>query len=249
MSLTKLDIQKHSTYHANCVIEFAQKQQAANLLLTEIPSAACNFAIFLTQTTHQAYFDFKTVMSLVPEDNLFVRDHNWSAGMMPNAISCYPFTLMQNAESENGVDVAVLNDNPAIFDNGSVALFDQNGRETQAMRQLKTNLHQGLNEQALKVNFCRALVDNKLLKRIDLIVHYADGTKQQLANLYTIDEDALSNLTDSVALAFYKLGYFPILNALLMSIFQLNNLILLHNKRYKNDQVARIELKLPESLS
>ena len=83
-----------------------------------------------------------------------------------------------------------------------------------------------------------------LLKSIDLVVQYQDGTNQSITGLITIDEDKINTLSAEQLHGLNQQGYLVQIHALLISIYQLNSIIQKQNSRIDLPKVAQLKIEV-----
>ena len=90
------------------------------------------------------------------------------------------------------------------------------------------------------------MLENKLLKEIELMVAYQDDNIKRVKGLYTIDEEALSKLDSDTILSFFKRNLFIPIYAMLGSLTQFNRLMKLNNQNDTLRKITRLQMRTPE---
>ncbi|AJP72514.1 SapC family protein [Sphingomonas hengshuiensis] len=103
-------------------------------------------------------------------------------------------------------DIAIDLGHPRFGAGASVALFEDDGTPSNAMRKVQ----RALGELVRGVEASRALVRElmrlKLIEPIDIALQFDDGQRLTLDGLYTVSRDALAELDDAEVLALFRSG-------------------------------------------
>jgi hypothetical protein len=175
--------------------------------------------------------------------NLFVGEQ-WEGGFLPTSVSSQPFVLI-NAENEKGYAVSLNTNHPAVSSSTGEALFqgDKPSLYTQdKIRLLEATVQEdGLTYQALE-----RLHKLELISDVDMVVEYQDGTKQAITGLATVNEQKLAQLDANATYELQKNGLLMLLHGMLMSLYQVNTLIRLHNKQNGASLIANVKFETPK---
>jgi hypothetical protein len=68
--------------------------------------------------------------------------------------------------------------------------------------------------------FIARLLELKLIEPVDVEVEFDDGSMRRCVGLYTIDQDVLSRLEDSVVLELFRRGYMRLIHYMIASLKQ-----------------------------
>ena len=229
---------------ANCSIEVAAKQQIIRLRVVEVGRAATNFPVFFTRGSQDGALVLSALTSFENGHNMFVKDGQWQATYQPSAMQTYPFFLMQSPSDEKNYTIGIDENNPAFSKEEGDSLFDDNGKASMQLSRAKVLLEADIQHDINTYQFAKKLQELALLKGIDLIVQYQDGASQTIAGLITIDEDKLNALSAEQLHGLNQQGYLVQIHALLISIYQLNLLILKQNSRSDLPKVAQLKIEV-----
>ena len=83
-----------------------------------------------------------------------------------------------------------------------------------------------------------------MLKPIEIIVTFEDGTSQTIIDLYTIDEDKLQSLSAEKLGTLARNGYLITIHAMLISIYQVNALVRRHNQGARRKTVRNVKMQV-----
>jgi hypothetical protein len=79
--------------------------------------------------------------------------------------------------------------------------------------------------------FVDALATLKLIAPLAIDVAFDDGTKREVAGLYTIDQEALRALPDAAVLDLFRRGYLQLIYLMIASLKQVSALAQRKNRR------------------
>ncbi len=227
------------------VIEVAKLQQVINISVQEIANAAANFPVFLNKSASSGHYDLSALMGIEARKNLFVSDGQWSAAYMPMFLRTYPLYLVPSDMQDDAFNIAIAQDSPAISEQEGEDLFDADSKPTDFLNSKKQLLESELKNGVASAQFVQTIEKMRLLREIDLVIYYADGTKQPLKGLHTINEDRLHNISQEELAELHSSDYLLLIHALLLSLFQLNQLIRRHNES-SSDKISQIKLEVAD---
>lgn len=245
-------IELHNETHAtlkvkkDCAIEIASKQHLITIRAVEVGKAVSCFPVFLTKVTDSTEWAISAVTSLEMDANLFVRDDQWQASYKPTGVQVYPFFLMRSENSDDDFSVAIDEDNPAFSNQDGEDLFDDKGQVSLYLSRVGQLLQDDIKNSIDTRYFTEEIEKLGLTKAMDLKVHYENGTINRLTGLSTIDEEKFKALDAEALKGLQDKGYLGILYALLISIYQLNDLIQRHNQVAGLNRVLQVQLEVSE---
>ncbi len=246
--LVQLTPEKHQDLKvkANAALAVAEAQHAISLRVSEISQAISSFPVFFTKVDQSGQWAISAMTSLEVQKNLFCTEDKWLATYMPNAMRTYPLFLMKSPEDESKPTVGILEDAPAFSRAEGQDLFDANGKPSLFQNSLRAQLDEDIGNSYHTMQFLSKLQEMNLMKAMDVQVFYADKQVNTLKGLHTIDEAKMQSLSPEEFEDLRKLGYLPPIYAMLMSIFQLNNLINHHNQQEAVNKVVQVKMEVPK---
>jgi hypothetical protein len=194
------------------------------IVIGEFPAAASNCPIFFAKDPATAEFYAGALFGFEPGETLF------EAGTVGEGEGGIfrPLELQRQGFFMADENIAI-DPNHARFGAGaSIALFDDAGTPTQAMRKIQSvigQLHAGV--EATRA-FIAELLRLRLVEPIDISLRFDDGAQLQLDGLYTVSRDALNELPDADVARLFRNGY---LQAALCMTFSLNQVAVLARRR------------------
>ena len=247
--LIEVTSSNHSTLKVdpNSAIHFAAKLHIMNLRVDEIGRAVSSFPVFLTRGNINGNWGLSVLTSFETSTNVFVNGNEWDATYQPSCMQSYPFYLMRLPSNEKSYTLGIDESNSVFSKIKGEALFDEDNNATTYLHQKTKLLEAELKSDMQSYEFTQYIESLGLVKSINLQVIYEEGTTQTLKGLNTIDEDTLQALTAEQLLELNKKGYLSPIHAMLVSIYQLNTLIIKNNKVSDLRKIKNIKLEVSKA--
>jgi len=227
-------------------LETAVSEHALTLQVAEIGKAISSFPVFFTRIEQDGRWAVSAMASLEVGSNLFCSNSAWSATYMPSAMRTYPLFLMISPEDENKPVIGLQESNKAFSKEEGEALFDTSGKPSLYQTRVKAQLDANLKDGYHTHQFFEKLQELDLIKAMDIKIFYVDNKVNTLKGLHTINEEKLHALSSQEFEGLRKDNYLPPIYAMLMSIFQLNNLIGRHNKQDGVTNILQVKMEAPK---
>lgn len=212
---------------------FCQQHHHCPLVVHEFGSAASSFPVIYLKDSQQGQFRAVGLLSLITGHNSFYCDQQWTAVHVPYAYTRIPFELGPDPEQDKTLTVYLDLDSEAVNENHGEALYE-NGQATQFLQKVEQKMLEYYQQEQLSHRFTQQLLTLNLLQEMELLLEFADGKISRLKGLYTINEQALRQLSDEQILALNQQNFLLPIHAMLTSLVQVNRLIKQHNSRSDN---------------
>lgn len=233
-----------------CALKVAEKQHIINLKVSEVGMAISSFPVFMSRANDNTNWSLSAINSFELGESLFVENNEWTATHVPLSMQTYPFFLMRiekdGEDDKNNFTIGINRQSNAFSDEEGEFLFDENGKASMRLSQATAQLNVEIQNEVHTYRFANKLDELGLIKSIDLLVQYQGGKVNTLKGLNTINEEKLTALTAEEFEELRKLGYLAPIYSMLTSIYQFNDLIIRHNKRYPESIVAQVKLETPK---
>jgi hypothetical protein len=204
--------------------DFAKTVHVAPLLAHEFPQASASFPIIFHKNEESGEFHPLALLGLRKEENLLIQDGKWTATYVPASIRRYPFA----AASVNGDDenmVVCMDEEAEMFNTEEGdPLFDENGEETEIIKQVKEFMNSYLDREAASRAFVKFLAEKELLLPRTVGYNNQEGERVNMGSFYAFDEAKFNELSDEDFLEMRKRGYLPVAYAILTSMQQMDGL-------------------------
>jgi len=223
-------------------IEVAKKTHIMALRVTEISRAACEVPVFLTQSGQDSGWSISAITSLEIEKNLFVRDERWQGLYQPTAMATYPFFLMRHPTEEKQYTIGIDTDHEAFKKADGEPIFESDKKASPRLSRITQMLQEDMRNDIHTLQFCKHVNELGLIRAIDVSVGYEGGKVNTLKGLNTIDEAKLAELSEEQFKELREKNYLAPLYSLLISLYQLNHLIRLHNDHSGGERITQVSM-------
>lgn len=197
----------------------------------EFRNLQAHYPLVFQKTADATGFQPVAMLGFEPGQNLFLGPEGWDAAYVPMAIERQPFMIGRDGDE---LLVHVDMDSPRIgHDGGSEGepVFLPQGGTTDYLERVNSLLlaiHEGV--QATPA-FVSALLDHRLLEPFVLDAEGPDGSRHQLAGMYTINEERLARLPGDALQALHGAGHLLPIYMAVASIGRFRDLIDRHARR------------------
>jgi hypothetical protein len=217
--------------------DFARATNSVLICASELPRAALDFPCVFIEAS--GGHSLAALVGLRDHENLFVQpDGSWPRGSyLPAFFRRYPFVL---AETEGDPLITVCLDRAysGLNPERGEALFDDQGRETPRLEEIKNFLLSFRHEMGAGRAFAHRLAELGLLR--DSVVEYTlDGQRCTLGGFKTVDEAALRALDAATLHELAARGWLGWVHAHLLSLQQVQRLAMRLDERRALDTAER----------
>jgi hypothetical protein len=182
--------------------------------INELPAAAAVCPLFFAKDPETGQFYVGAMFGFRPGELLVEGADKRDALFRPLDLQRQGFFI---SDENIAVDVA----HSRFAEGASIALFEDGGEASEAMRRIQWALGQLKAGVDATNEFIAALLALKLIEPIDIALSFDDGEKLQLDGLYTVSRDALADLEDGDVLRLYRSGYLQAAYAMTLSLNQI----------------------------
>lgn len=203
---------------------FASKLHIAYVTMQEFSRVAATYPIVFVEDKEKDEFRPVVMLGLSPGHNLFVdASGKWSASYIPAVIRRYPFALAPSGPDGQYL-VCIDEASTLVSATEGAALFDDKGKPTQVIDNVKGYLSELQQMEAITNGFTRFLAEHNMFMPLNLSVRENSEVKNILG-CYAINEERLNNLSDELFLEFKNKRYLPAAYAHLLSLAQTERLV------------------------
>ncbi|KJY94991.1 SapC family protein [Pseudoalteromonas ruthenica] len=201
-----------------------EKQQAVPVVLSEMPKLAAEFPLVFLRQSNGELAPF-ALFSLEPQRNNFVEQGKWLAKRTPLALFNQPLILSQTKGNDYIVAVDMQSELIAnAEDESTVAMFNDDGSETEALKGRKQHLVHFTQQQHQTREFTKLLVEYELIEPRQLVVE-SQGEKKELQSFFVLNQKKLEGLSQRKYIELKKLGVLYHCYAMIMSLEHLPSLL------------------------
>jgi hypothetical protein len=200
------------------------------VVLSEFSDLAVQYPILLAKNEDNGQFTFTAMFGFESGENLFWQENAWQGLYLPLQIRRQPFFIASNdndAQQANDGTYAVCIDmqSPAITAKGHVALFDDNGLDSEYFQQAKAALVQLINGEKKNDALIRHLQLMDFILPLSLEITFENKQSTILNGLYTIDQEKMANLSNKQVLTLHQEGFLSVIHTMVTSLGQIHGLI------------------------
>ena len=223
-NIVLLDNQAHRDLKVQpgAAARYGDNKRFVAVVAGEFPFLAAHYPILLTKDANTGAFLAGAMLGIDEGENLFLTDRGMD--------SYRPLNLQRGPFFTSGSDVAIDLDSPRI-DAAGQPLFTETGEPApylQSILALFRDLRPGLD---ITKSFVETLVKLRLIEPIDISLTFDDGTRRQLEDLYTVNQDALRALPDAQVLELFRSGYLQLIYLMIASLKHVPVLARMKNNR------------------
>lgn len=227
----------------NAAMQNASNMHVLNLRVAEIAKAASSFPVFVSKHNHDGSLAISALTSIVPGTNTFISEGQWQPLYQPISVRSFPFYLMQSPKDDKSYTIGIFEDSDAFSLSEGEALFEENGRASLYLTEQTKLIEASINDDIQTHQFLNRLDELGLIKSIDLVVQFDSGESQVIKGLSTINEDAMQSLKGESLEELHQTGYLGAIHALLISVFQINQLVRSNNQFEGMDKITQIRME------
>jgi len=184
---------------------FARRTHALPMSFTEITPASRDYPIAFSSSDGGKTFTLTAILGLQENQNMFLMDDGyWDRRVyLPAYVRRFPFCMARvTRDGEVQGERVVCVDDSAITDEGD-ELFDDTGEALPAWSRIENFVTEYERDLMRAEEFCQMLAGLKLLEPISVTAELGDFT-MQLAGLYRVNREALSDLSDEALRSLIK---------------------------------------------
>jgi SapC len=210
---------------ADASAKLGDDQRYVQVVVTEFPQLVTQYPILLSKDTETGAFFCGAMLGIDEGENLFLKEGGGYEGYRPLNLQRAPFFV-------SGGDLAIDLEHPRVVAGKGQALFDDQGGATPYLESIKSAFQELKPGIEMTKRFIETLLRLDLLEPIDVVLGFDDGSKRNLADLYTINQEALRKLPDAAVIELFRRGYLQLMYLLIASLKQIPMLAQKKNNRF-----------------
>ena len=160
-------------------------------------------------------------------------------------MKAFPFFLV-GGQKEDEFTVGIDEESSAFNKKEGVDIFDKDGKSTPAMESVIGLLEADIAGRVHTKKFTDTLEEFDLIDPLTMKVQYEDGQVHTLTGLNSIDERKLTGMDDKTFTKLRATGFLAPIYALILSTFQLNELMKRHNQQDGVKKIVQVSMNPPE---
>jgi SapC len=240
--IVPLDKEAHRTLKVDgrACAAYGDNQHFAQVIVNEFPQLVVRYPILLAKNAETGQFYCGAMLGFDDGENLFLDEWRERETYRPLSLQRMPFYA-------RGPQIAIDLDHPRVGAEAGQPLFDEAGRPSRYLQGIIwafQDLKPGI---ATTRIFIARLLELKLIEPIDIEVELDDGVTHHCAGLYTINQDVLAKLPDTVVVELFRRGYLTLVHLMIASLKQLPLMARRKNSRLLEGTSDIGGLRLPAS--
>ena len=201
---------------------FASSTRTVILATAEFFDAAHQFPIIFSSAPDGHILPV-ALMGLEENENLFVgRDGVWLGQYIPAYVRRYPFITTDGSDGQSMV--CIDEDFDGFNLENGLSLFED-GEPTSKAKEIQAFLQDYLVQMLQTEQFSAMLLQNGLLRQIDVQANMNNHRSYPLNGMLVVDEEKMTQLPDSDIVTLFRSGAMALIHAHLFSLRNLNALI------------------------
>lgn len=210
---------------AEATAKFGDNQRFVPVVITEIPLLVTHYPVLFSKDSDTGAFFCGAMLGIDEGENLFLKEGKGHEGYRPLNLQRAPFFV-------SGEELAIDLDHLRISADKGQSLFDENGGPTPYLESIKAAFQQLKPGHEMTKRFIETLLKLNLLEPVDISLGFDDGSKRNLADLYTVNQEVLRKLPDVSVLDLFRRGYLQLIYLLIASLKQIPVLAQKKNDRF-----------------
>ena len=212
---------------------YGDNQRFTHVIAKEFPLLVVHYPILFSKDADTGEFYCGVMLGFDEGENLFLGEWRDLEFYRPLGLQRVPFYAQ-------GPDVGIDLDHPRVGVEGGTALFTEFGEPSRYLQRIIWAFQDLSSGIAVTRSFITAMLQLRLIEPISIEAEFDDGVTRDCANLYTVNQDALSALPDQTIVELFRLGYLRLIHLMIASLKQIPVLA-----RRKNGRI----LKATENLA
>jgi SapC len=199
---------------AEASAKFGDNQRFVPVVIAELPLLVTHYPVLFSKDSDTGAFFCGAMLGIDEGENLFLKDGKAHEGYRPLNLQRVPFFV-------SGDELAIDLDHARVSAHTGQVLFDDKGQPTPYLDSIKAAFQQLKPGAEMTRRFMETLLNLKLLEPVDIILSLDDGSKRNLVDLYTVNQDILRQLPDAAVVDLFRRGYLQLIYLLIASLKQI----------------------------
>jgi hypothetical protein len=205
--------------------KFGDNQRFVQVVVTEFSLLVTHYPILFSKNADTGAFFCGAMLGIDEGENLFLKEGKGHEGYRPLNLQRAPFFV-------SGDDLAIDFDHRRAGADTGQALFNDRGEPTPYLESIKAAFQQLKPGIEMTKRFIDTLLKLNLLEPVDIVLGFDDGSKRNLMDLYTVNQDILRQLPDASVIELFRRGYLQLIYLLIASLKQIPVLAKKNNDRF-----------------
>jgi hypothetical protein len=224
----------------------AQDRNLVALNLTELGRSCGNFPIVLARNPNDQRLVLMAMLGLKAGENSYYGEQFWESTYVPLAVQRHPFIvgLDDRVSERTQLATCVEIDSACLNETDGLPLFNDDGSESEVLRNADQLLRGMFSAGKVTEEFIEKLQELDLIAPFNIELQSPRGAINRITGLHTVDEKRLKALSAEQLKDLQDRDYLAPCHLMLVSLYQLNQLIRLRNRR-GGEQITNFRLDFP----
>jgi hypothetical protein len=209
---------------AEASAKFGDNQRFVPVVIAELPLLVTHYPVLFSKDSETGAFFCGAMLGIDEGENLFLKDGKAHEGYRPLNLQRAPFFV-------SGDELAIDLDHARVSAHTGHALFDDKGEPTTYLESIRAAFQQLKPGAEMTRRFMETLLNLNLLEPVDIVLSFDDGSKRNLVDLYTVNQEVLRQLPDAAVVDLFRRGYLQLIYLLIASLKQIQVLAKKKNDR------------------
>lgn len=194
------------------------------VMVSEFSRLVVHYPILFSKDANTGRFYCGVLLGFDEGENLFLEE--WGERELYR-----PLTLQRGPFYAQGRDVAIDLDDPRVGAENGQPIFTEFGQPTKLLQSIIwafQDLAPGLETTRI---FVERLTELNLIEPVDIEVECGDRSMRHCVGLYTVNEETLSRISDTVVVELFRRGYLRLIHMMIASLKHFPSLARRKNNR------------------
>ena len=203
--------------------QYGDNDMSAVTFPQEFRAVQNEYPIFFQKNAENGKFIPIALFGLRQHENLFLSENGWDAQYIPASVKRRPFLIgiqpvRPDQESNQPSRMVYVDmDSPRVSEAAGEAVFLPHGGYSPYLESIVDVLEYVQYGTELNESFAEVLLQHELLEIVTLEITLKNGSRNNLAGLYTINEEKLNALDGNAVASLHNKGYLEFIYMVLAS--------------------------------
>lgn len=215
--------------------------------VSELGMSSTNFPIVFARNPNDQRFVLMALLGLRSGENIYFGEEFWESAYVPLAVQRHPFIvgLDERVQDKTQLATCIEVDSPCLNATEGLLLFNDDGSETDVLRKANDLLRHMFAAGKFTEEFIAKLQELDMIVPFSIDLQSQRGETNRINGLYTLDESKLKALSGDQLKDLQNRDFLAPCHLILVSLYQLNQMIRLRNRKLGGDQITNFRLDLP----
>lgn len=231
----------------NPAFAHAKDRHIVAVNVSELGIASSNFPIVFVHNPRDQRYMLTAMLGLKGGENVYYGDEFWESCYVPLAIQRHPFVVGYDDRANDDTQLAacIEMDSPCVSESEGIALYKDDGTPSDMLRSVQQLLHSMFEAGKFSDQFIQKLEELQLITPFELVLQAQNGELSRITGMATIDEKKLKALSAEQLKELQDRDYLAPCHLLLVSLYQLNQLIRRRNRLGIPPQLTNFRIEFP----